>query len=109
MIFEYNFDIVKSYTTNLNFLFADQKSVSGGNIVKRPLNPPPPTPSPSNRLSNGRSNESISSMSSEVDQGHNNPIPPPRKVSFLRIIKTFLGGLYHTICFCHDKYKTCIV
>lgn len=49
-------------------------------LLKRPANPPPPAPSPSNRLSNGRSNESISSISS-ADHLHNNPVPPPRKVS----------------------------
>ena len=47
--------------------------------IKRPLGPPPPTPS---RLSHGRSNESLSSMSSEVDGTTQlNPVPPPRKVS----------------------------
>lgn len=51
-------------------------------FVKRPQNPPPPAPSPapSNRLSNGRSTESISSMTSDLDTSGNNPLPPPRRV-----------------------------
>ncbi|XP_076261981.1 arfGAP domain of ASAP isoform X2 [Rhynchophorus ferrugineus] len=49
-------------------------------ILRRPQNPPPPAPNPSlSRLSNGRSNESISSMASDVDI--NNPVPPPRRAS----------------------------
>lgn len=47
--------------------------------IKRPLGPPPPTPS---RLSHGRSNESLSSMCSDVEGTNQpNPVPPPRKVS----------------------------
>lgn len=62
--------------------------------IRRPQNPPPPAPhvpsavSMSSRLSNGRSNESISSMLSDLDMGtgstsdlqhHIQPIPPPRR------------------------------
>ncbi|XP_063929317.1 arfGAP with SH3 domain, ANK repeat and PH domain-containing protein isoform X2 [Zophobas morio] len=61
----------------------DCKSSDKLGMVRRPQNPPPPAPNPSNRLSNGRSTESISSMASDIDvpgSGHN-PIPPPRRAS----------------------------
>ncbi|XP_017775040.1 PREDICTED: arf-GAP with SH3 domain, ANK repeat and PH domain-containing protein 2 isoform X2 [Nicrophorus vespilloides] len=57
----------------------DPKGIDKLTQVKRPLNPPPPAPSP--RLSNGRSNESISSMVSDLDTSGHNPIPPPRRAS----------------------------
>jgi Arf-GAP/SH3 domain/ANK repeat/PH domain-containing protein len=61
-------------------------SLSGTGSVQRPRGPPPPTPGPMQgvRLSNGRSTESISSMSSDVDSTSSlhNPVPPPRKVRF---------------------------
>ncbi|KAJ9591635.1 hypothetical protein L9F63_001849 [Diploptera punctata] len=61
-------------------------SIGPGNI-QRPRGPPPPTPSPMQgiRLSNGRSTESISSMSSDVESTSSlhNPVPPPRKVSIV--------------------------
>ncbi|KAL0268563.1 UNVERIFIED_CONTAM: hypothetical protein PYX00_010454 [Menopon gallinae] len=48
--------------------------------IKRPLGPPPPTPS---MLSHGRSNESLSSMCSDVESmSQSNPVPPPRKPYF---------------------------
>ncbi|KAK6630328.1 hypothetical protein RUM44_004995 [Polyplax serrata] len=51
--------------------------------IKRPLGPPPPTPS---RLSHGRSNESLSSISSDVDgMSQLNPVPPPRKLKHERL------------------------
>ncbi|XP_063929318.1 arfGAP with SH3 domain, ANK repeat and PH domain-containing protein isoform X3 [Zophobas morio] len=62
---------------------SDCKSSDKLGMVRRPQNPPPPAPNPSNRLSNGRSTESISSMASDIDvpgSGHN-PIPPPRRAS----------------------------
>ncbi|KAJ9587519.1 hypothetical protein L9F63_028228, partial [Diploptera punctata] len=53
-------------------------SIGPGNI-QRPRGPPPPTPSPMQgiRLSNGRSTESISSMSSDVESTSSlhNPVP----------------------------------
>ncbi|GFG35696.1 hypothetical protein Cfor_04568 [Coptotermes formosanus] len=58
-------------------------SISGPGNIQRPRGPPPPTPSPMQgiRLSNGRSTESISSMSSDVESTSSlhNPVPPPRK------------------------------
>ncbi|KAJ4450397.1 hypothetical protein ANN_01821 [Periplaneta americana] len=58
-------------------------SISGPGSIQRPRGPPPPTPSPMQgvRLSNGRSTESISSMSSDVESTSSlhNPVPPPRK------------------------------
>ncbi|KAF2884601.1 hypothetical protein ILUMI_21565 [Ignelater luminosus] len=48
--------------------------------LKRPQNPPPPAPSTGNRLSNGRSTESISSMASDFDLS-GGPVPPPRRAS----------------------------
>nr|CAH7733807.1 unnamed protein product [Callosobruchus chinensis] len=53
--------------------------------VRRPQNPPPPAPpnTTTNRMANGRSTESISSMASDVDvtaMAHN-PVPPPRRAS----------------------------
>ena len=62
------------------FLDMDKTNVS---TLQRPRNPPPPAPSmiSSSRMSNGRSNESLSSMCS--DHGISNPVPPPRKVSLL--------------------------
>ncbi|XP_015833458.2 arfGAP with SH3 domain, ANK repeat and PH domain-containing protein isoform X5 [Tribolium castaneum] len=57
----------------------DCKSSDKLGIVRRPQNPPPPAPNPSNRLSNGRSTESISSMASDVDVPGHNPVPPPRR------------------------------
>ncbi|XP_066589366.1 arfGAP with SH3 domain, ANK repeat and PH domain-containing protein [Prorops nasuta] len=52
---------------------------SNSSTLQRPRNPPPPAPSTgiNSRLSNGRSNESLSSMCS--DHGLGNPVPPPRK------------------------------
>lgn len=51
--------------------------------IQRPRGPPPPAPAP--RLSNGRSTESISSMSSDVEStgSLHNPVPPPRKPYFV--------------------------
>ncbi|XP_008199029.2 arfGAP with SH3 domain, ANK repeat and PH domain-containing protein isoform X4 [Tribolium castaneum] len=60
---------------------SDCKSSDKLGIVRRPQNPPPPAPNPSNRLSNGRSTESISSMASDVDVPGHNPVPPPRRAS----------------------------
>ncbi|XP_069675255.1 arfGAP with SH3 domain, ANK repeat and PH domain-containing protein isoform X3 [Periplaneta americana] len=61
-------------------------SISGPGSIQRPRGPPPPTPSPMQgvRLSNGRSTESISSMSSDVESTSSlhNPVPPPRKPYF---------------------------
>ncbi|PNF38102.1 Arf-GAP with SH3 domain, ANK repeat and PH domain-containing protein 1 [Cryptotermes secundus] len=58
-------------------------SLSGSGSIQRPRGPPPPTPNPMQgvRLSNGRSTESISSMSSDVESTSSlhNPVPPPRK------------------------------
>lgn len=55
-------------------------SKNSDKYLRRPQNPPPPTPS--TRISNGRSTESISSMVSDIDViGHHNPIPPPRRAS----------------------------
>ncbi|XP_067010405.2 arfGAP with SH3 domain, ANK repeat and PH domain-containing protein isoform X2 [Anabrus simplex] len=61
------------------------KSSSG--TIQRPRGPPPPTPS---RLSNGRSTESISSMSSDVEStgSLHNPVPPPRKPQPLPVTAT---------------------
>ncbi|KAL1492937.1 hypothetical protein ABEB36_011100 [Hypothenemus hampei] len=59
----------------------DCKNLDKVSFVRRPQNPPPPAPL--NRLSNGRSNESISSATSDMEVsafGHN-PIPPPRRSS----------------------------
>ncbi|XP_014485335.1 PREDICTED: arf-GAP with SH3 domain, ANK repeat and PH domain-containing protein 2 isoform X4 [Dinoponera quadriceps] len=50
---------------------------ANSSTLQRPRNPPPPAPSVTSRLSNGRSSESLSSMCS--DHGLGNPIPPPRK------------------------------
>ncbi|PSN45022.1 hypothetical protein C0J52_24520, partial [Blattella germanica] len=60
------------------------KSIAGRPISgPGSLQPPPPSPSPRQgvRLSNGRSTESISSMSSDVESTSSlhNPVPPPRK------------------------------
>ncbi|CAG9816731.1 unnamed protein product [Phaedon cochleariae] len=62
-------------------VMADCKNSDKFASVRRPLNPPPPAPS--NRLSNGRSTESISSMASDIDVTGitHNPIPPPRRSS----------------------------
>ncbi|KAF5281108.1 hypothetical protein FQR65_LT02974 [Abscondita terminalis] len=49
-------------------------------LLKRPQNPPPPAPNTGNRLSNGRSSESISSMASDFEVT-GEPIPPPRRAS----------------------------
>lgn len=62
----------------------DCKNVDKMTMLRRPQNPPPPAPNPSlSRLSNGRSNESISSMASDIDVSgmSHNPIPPPRRAS----------------------------
>ncbi|ERL85163.1 hypothetical protein D910_02585 [Dendroctonus ponderosae] len=59
----------------------DCKNIDKMAMLRRPQNPPPPAPL--NRLSNGRSNESISSMASDLDVSgmSHNPIPPPRRAS----------------------------
>ena len=58
----------------------DPKSQDKIALIKRPQNPPPPAPSP--RLSNGRSTESICSVTSELETSGilHNPVPPPRRV-----------------------------
>lgn len=48
--------------------------------LKRPQNPPPPAPGTGNRLSNGRSTESITSVASDLDFS-GGPVPPPRRAS----------------------------
>lgn len=60
----------------------DCKNADKMAMLRRPQNPPPPAPNPLSRLSNGRSNESISSMASDIDVSgmSHNPIPPPRRV-----------------------------
>ncbi|XP_066247330.1 arfGAP with SH3 domain, ANK repeat and PH domain-containing protein isoform X2 [Euwallacea similis] len=57
----------------------DCKNIDKMALLRRPQNPPPPAPL--NRLSNGRSNESISSMASDIDIPgvSHNPVPPPRR------------------------------
>lgn len=60
---------------------SDCKNTDKLGFVKRPQNPPPPAPN--NRLSNGRSTESISSMTSDLDALASNPLPPPRRVGIL--------------------------
>ncbi|CAH0385238.1 unnamed protein product [Bemisia tabaci] len=61
---------------------------SNSGMVQRPKGPPPPAPQgPTGiRLSNGRSTESISSFTSDVDStisaSLHNPVPPPRKPYF---------------------------
>ncbi|ENN81196.1 hypothetical protein YQE_02386, partial [Dendroctonus ponderosae] len=62
----------------------DCKNIDKMAMLRRPQNPPPPAPL--NRLSNGRSNESISSMASDLDVSgmSHNPIPPPRRVSSIQ-------------------------
>ncbi|GLV37592.1 ArfGAP with SH3 domain ankyrin repeat and PH domain [Carabus blaptoides fortunei] len=61
---------------------SNRSVVQGSATVKRPINPPPPAPSPGSRLSNGRSTESISSITCEIDIQNSafNPVPPPRKI-----------------------------
>ncbi|XP_021931244.1 arfGAP with SH3 domain, ANK repeat and PH domain-containing protein isoform X2 [Zootermopsis nevadensis] len=70
-------------TTSTAFDKSCSGSISGSGSIQRPRGPPPPTPSPMQgvRLSNGRSTESISSMSSDVESTSSlhNPVPPPRK------------------------------
>ncbi|XP_065337278.1 arfGAP with SH3 domain, ANK repeat and PH domain-containing protein isoform X6 [Cloeon dipterum] len=62
------------------------KSTGGGKGggLQRPQNPPPPTPTtPNQRLSNGRSSESIDSDGVGADPAApNNPVPPPRRPYF---------------------------
>ncbi|XP_018326962.1 arfGAP with SH3 domain, ANK repeat and PH domain-containing protein isoform X2 [Agrilus planipennis] len=55
---------------------------SDKHLLKRPQNPPPPAPNvnSSSRLSNGRSTESITSVTSDVDTS-GGPVPPPRRAS----------------------------
>ncbi|KAK7867299.1 hypothetical protein R5R35_002124 [Gryllus longicercus] len=67
------------------------KGGSSGSI-QRPRGPPPPAPAP--RLSNGRSTESISSMSSDVEStgSLHNPVPPPRKPYFVCPLQPQGGG-----------------
>ncbi|XP_060537226.1 arfGAP with SH3 domain, ANK repeat and PH domain-containing protein [Cylas formicarius] len=63
-------------------VISDCKNADKLAMLRRPQNPPPPAPNPAlSRLSNGRSNESISSMASDVEisPGVHNPIPPPRR------------------------------
>lgn len=67
-------------------------------LLKRPQNPPPPAPN--NRLSNGRSTESISSMTSdfEIPGG---PVPPPRRVRVDNLYEN-VNSRYDWRNFCYD-------
>ncbi|CAH0562574.1 unnamed protein product [Brassicogethes aeneus] len=67
--------------TGTKLVMSECKNSDKLGLVRRPQNPPPPAPNP--RLSNGRSNESISSMTSDIEMTGvaHNPIPPPRRAS----------------------------
>ncbi|XP_049818196.1 arfGAP with SH3 domain, ANK repeat and PH domain-containing protein isoform X3 [Aethina tumida] len=67
-------------------------------LVRRPQNPPPPAPNPgSSRLSNGRSNESISSMTSDIEMSGvmHNPMPPPRRRRMRCRLDSYTGGQHY--------------
>ncbi|XP_049818209.1 arfGAP with SH3 domain, ANK repeat and PH domain-containing protein isoform X16 [Aethina tumida] len=86
-----------SYTVN-KLVMPECKNSDKLGLVRRPQNPPPPAPNPgSSRLSNGRSNESISSMTSDIEMSGvmHNPMPPPRRRRMRCRLDSYTGGQHY--------------